>query len=268
VNYQHSFHAGNFADVIKHLVYVYTIEYFQKKDTPLFILDTHGGCGLYDLLSEHAQKTQEAHYGVMKLNHLDSRHSLLNRYLSLIQPYLNQNVYPGSPCFAAALLRKQDVLRVSELHPPVYESLKEHTIGFKNIYVTLQDGYESMRAYLPPKEKRGIVLIDPPYEIGNEFTLCAQSLKDAFKRFSQGTYIIWYPIKDHHAVSHFKKSISSLSCEKLELTIELLTPGFKDKLNKAGLLVLNPPYLLQENIQELQSALEQVMAVNIDTRIL
>jgi len=268
VNYQHSFHAGNFADVMKHLVYVYTIEYFQKKDAPLFILDTHGGCGLYDLLSDHAQKTQEAQYGAVKLNHTNTEHSLLNRYLSLIKPYLNQNAYPGSPCFAAALLRKQDVLRVSELHPLVYESLKEHTIGFQNIYVTLQDGYESMRAYLPPKEKRGVVLIDPPYERVNEFELCAKSLKDAFKRFSQGTYIIWYPIKDHHAVSNFKKSISSLSCDKLEITIELLAPAFKEKLNKAGLLVLNPPYLLQENIQELQAVLEQVMDVKIDTRIL
>lgn len=263
MNYQHSFHAGNFADVIKHIVYIYTLDYFKNKETPFFILDTHGGAGAYDLRSQDAQKTQEATYGVLKVINKQTEDLLLQRYFKIIQPYMNDQVYPGSPCIAASMIRECDVLRVTELHPEVYFLLKKEMLSYKNVHLRLQDGYEALRAYLPPKEKRGIVLIDPPYEVPDEFERCQTAVLQAYKKFPQGTYLIWYPIKDHQSVVLFKKQLSTLSCEQLEITISLLDTAFKHKLNKAGLLFLNPPYLLKEHLQSLQSELEKALGVSL-----
>ena len=265
MNYKHSFHAGNFADVMKHIVYMYTIDYFKKKESPFFILDTHGGAGMYDLSSDDAMRTQEALRGVCRLDGIQDISQELKRYVDFIQPYLQRKKYPGSPCIAASLLRSLDVLRVSELHPEVCAVLKNELRYYAHAYVSLQDGYEALRAYLPPKEKRGIVLIDPPYEREDEFVRCAEAMVAAYRKFSTGTYIVWYPMKHPHKVTLLQDALDNLPCGLLEITIEMQY-AYEGTLHKAGLMVLRPPYLLQEYIMACKEQLESMLSVRIGMR--
>ena len=264
MNYQHSFHACNFADVLKHLVFLYALDYMKKKPAPFFVLDTHAGAGLYDLQGDQANKTNEAFYGVLKLRGANVPHSsLLKVYLDTVEPYLENGFYPGSPQLAADSLRPQDVLRLTELHPVVFDSLAEHVKGQCAIHRRLQDGYEALRAYLPPQQRRGIVLIDPPFEDHDEFSKMTQHIEQAFARFSQGIFLIWYPIKDKKAVDLFRTNMKAIGVEQLDITIQLLDPLFRDKLNHTGLYVLNPPYLLDQTLEEIKPMLQQLLGAKL-----
>ena len=268
MNYKHAFHAGHFTDVVKHLVYIYSIDYFKKKEKPLFLLDTHGGAGRYNLRSQAAQKTKEASTGILKIVKANSTNQLIMRYKELLHSYLIQDHYPGSPIIAATLLREYDTLRVTELNPKVYPFLKQEMDWFENVHVTLQDGYEALKAYLPPKENRGIILIDPAYEAENEFDSCAQAIVDIYPHFMNGTYLIWYPIKEEKKVYQFLKKIDILPCEKLTVTASLIDDPKNDKLKTAGILVLNPPYLLKETLEELAPELERILQVNLECQMI
>lgn len=267
MNYQHSFHAGNFADVIKHIIYVYAIDYAHKKTTPLFLLDTHGGAGCYHLGSEAAEKTQEAFAGILKLKGLDDGlPALIRRYMDIINPFLNENDYPGSPMIAAELLRDDDILRCCELHPTVYHSLQDLMKQISNAHITHESGYYGMKGYLPPSQKRGIILIDPPFENETEFDDCLDALTHASKRFMNGTYIIWYPIKEMKKVTNFRKGLMNIPGEKLEVTAYLEHPDFENKLNKCGVTVINPPFGLSEALADCQKILHEVMKLKLQIK--
>ncbi|MFB2602183.1 23S rRNA (adenine(2030)-N(6))-methyltransferase RlmJ, partial [Rhizobium phaseoli] len=201
MNYRHIYHAGNFADVLKHAVLARLIRYMQKKDGGFRVLDTHAGIGLYDLSSEEAQKTGEWLEGIGKLMEAElgpQVAELLEPYLSAIRelnPEGGIRFYPGSPKLARMLFRPQDRLSAMELHPEDYARLHRLFEGDHHARITELDGWLALGAHLPPKEKRGIVLVDPPFEEEDEYQRLAKGLERAYRRFPGGTYCLWYPLK-------------------------------------------------------------------------
>src|SRR3990167_5944094 len=226
MNYRHCYHAGNFADVIKHAVLLVLLQSLQRKETPFCFLDTHAGIGLYELQSEQAQKKQEYENGVAKL-FTQNRNSLpqpIQDYLSIVQKYNTEETlhfYPGSPIVAEELLRPQDQMILCELHKEDNLTLKENFSGAQNISAHYMDGYLGMKAFLPPKQKRGLVLIDPPFEITNEFECIFHAIKRALKHWRSGHFMVWYPIKNPSALQLFYDDVESLEVENLKIHFSL-----------------------------------------------
>jgi 23S rRNA (adenine2030-N6)-methyltransferase len=238
VNYRHAYHAGNFADVVKHLALTAILLHLQKKDTPFAVIDSHAGRGTYDLSSVEARKTGEAANGIEKLRGLKGE-GALGRYLALAQQ--TPDHYPGSPLIAARLLRPQDRLVAIEKHPDEFASLKQVLKPFRKARAEEGDGYEKLIALLPPPERRGLVLIDPPFEAQSEFAAVAQGVAQALRRFATGIYLIWFPVKSQSDASRFCGEILATGVAKA-LRIDLSIDGTEGKLSRAALLVLNPPF--------------------------
>lgn len=246
MNYRHSYHAGNFADVLKHIILITTLGSLASKQTPYCFLDTHAGIGLYDLQSISAQKSQEYLTGIARLNAMTTPPPAeIEQYLNIIKNCNTSSTlryYPGSPEVASALLRSQDRMVLSELHPDDYQTLKDNLSRKQNTSVHLLDAYKSMKAFLPPKENRGIVLIDPPFEKNNEAASIHQALESALVHWRSGIYLIWYPIK--------AKGFTP-KCNKPFINIELQLNTVTDptKLNACGLAVINPPWKLAKTLE-------------------
>ncbi|MCP8895674.1 23S rRNA (adenine(2030)-N(6))-methyltransferase RlmJ [Shinella daejeonensis] len=258
MNYRHIYHAGNFADVLKHAVFARLITYMQGKDKAFRVLDTHAGTGLYDLSSEEAQKTGEWREGIGRLLDGDmpaDAAALLAPYLEAVRtlnPQGGLTYYPGSPKLARLLFRPQDRLSAMELHPDDHETLRRLFDGDFQSRVTQLDGWLALGAHLPPKEKRGIVLVDPPFEIEGEFERLAEGLEKAWRRFSGGVYCLWYPLKKGAPVSAFHKAlkqtgIPKILCAELSVRSDRHTTG----LAGSGLIVVNPPYTLKADLDTL-----------------
>ncbi len=261
MNYRHIYHAGNFADVMKHLSLVLILEHLKKKDTPFFALDAHGGVGLYDLHSIEAQKTREyeAGIGCFKADSLNQDFSL---YYDLVKTDLQQNKYPGSPTLIARMLRQQDRLLANELHPEDVETLKQNLRGYKNARITHLDAYECIRANIPPKEKRGVILIDPPFEKTDEFQTLIRQMEEWKRRFSHGTYVLWYPIKSHLAVTALKDAARALNLPRTWCVETLRHQRFQaDSFNGSGLILFNAPYQIPERIEALLPLLKAKMSL-------
>ena len=254
MNYRHAYHAGNFADVAKHLALVAALVHLGKKDKAFFVLDTHGGSGRYDLTGDAARRTGEADSGIEKLRALAGRTDLpeiLNTYLEIAAR--DEGHYPGSPLIAARLLRAQDRLVAIEKHPEDAAALKAVLAPFRNAKAVEGDGYRRLPALLPPPERRGLVLIDPPYEAPDEFRIAAGALTAAWRRFATGTYMLWFPIKSKAAADAFCGEVLSAGLTRaLRIDIELQsTPrDAKERLTAAGLLVVNPPFGLDRQMRE------------------
>lgn len=277
MNYRHIYHAGNFADVLKHLVLSLVIEHLKRKATPFRVIDTHAGAGLYDLSSVEAQKTGEWREGIGRVlsgDLPDDVAAVMAPYLDLIRS-LNASArsgqtgarpggdvmcYPGSPILAARLIRPLDYLIANELHPVDRQSLEAALSGYKNVKVMGVDGYVAEKAVLPPKERRGVVLIDPPFEEPGEFNRLFQGVRQGVKRFATGTFLIWYPIKDPRPVMAFKRELSGLGLPKLT-AVEFYRQAPKDveRLNGHGLVMLNAPYTLGEDLRLVLPALIGVL---------
>jgi 23S rRNA (adenine2030-N6)-methyltransferase len=238
VNYRHAYHAGNFADVAKHLALTAILLHLQKKDTPFGVIDSHAGRGSYDLSSVEARKTGEAANGIEKLRGLDGA-GALGRYLALANE--NPGHYPGSPLIAAKLLRPQDRLLAIEKHPEEFTALKEALRSFRKARVEEGDGYEKLIAALPPPERRGLVLIDPPFEAEAEFGALAQSVAAGLRRFATGIYLIWFPVKSESEAARFCGEVLAAGAARA-LRIDLSIDAADGKLSRAALLVLNPPF--------------------------
>jgi 23S rRNA (adenine2030-N6)-methyltransferase len=259
MNYRHAFHAGNFADVLKHLVLVLCIEYLKRKDGPFRIIDTHAGCGRYRLDGGEAQRTGEWQQGIGRLMGPEAE-PLPEHLLSVVAPYLDivrhenggggLTVYPGSPLIAANLLRRNDVLIANELHPEDASVLKSVFAKDRRVKVMTLDGWTALKALLPPNERRGLVLIDPPFEAPGELIRLTEGLVAASQRFSSGITLLWYPIKDPKPVARFHRAIAETGLKKL-LKIELLlrAPRNPDVLNGTGLVVSNPPFTLAGELE-------------------
>ncbi|HWC63514.1 MAG TPA: 23S rRNA (adenine(2030)-N(6))-methyltransferase RlmJ [Rhizomicrobium sp.] len=250
MNYRHSFHAGNFADVVKHVALVAILLYLRKKESPFAVIDTHAGRGLYDLSSDQAQRTGEAENGIEKVRGLKGPEAL-EHYLALVEE-CGKNIYPGSPLLAAKLLRPQDRLVAIEKHPEDAEALRKVLAPFRKARAEEGDGYTRLLALLPPPERRGLVLIDPPFEAADEFEQLAAAVSGAVRRFATGITLIWYPIKSAAEARAFAGEVMAAGHAKV-LSLEAGVAAEAERLGKAGLLVLNPPYGFDAQIREIVS---------------
>ncbi len=268
MNYRHAFHAGNFADVTKHIVLTRILTYLTRKDAAFRVIDTHAGVGLYDLWSNEAERTGEFNEGIARL--IDAK--LPAPVAGLIAPYLDavraQNpdgtlrYYPGSPMIARHLLRPQDRLMALELHPDDARALSENFAGDIQSRVTELDGWAAMGTHLPPKEKRGLVLIDPPFEQKGEFARMVQSLEKAHKRWPGGTYAYWYPIKDPAEVRAYHKALEKTRIAKiLKIELTIRAPSTPPRLHGTGMIVVNPPFVLKG---EMKTVLPELAALLSD----
>ena len=241
MNYRHGYHAGNFADVVKHVALVAILSHLKKKDTAFSVIDSHAGRGAYDLAGTEASRTGEAQGGIVRILDLAGEMpGALSRYLSLVKE-MGGNAYPGSSLIAARLLRAQDRLTAIEKHPEEFAALKAVLAPFRNAAVENADGYARALKLLPPPSRRGLVLIDPPFESPEEFSDLARTVREAVRKFATGIYLVWYPIKSEAEANAFVGEVLAGGIAKA-MTINTRVPAPEGKLGRAGLLVINPPY--------------------------
>ena len=238
MNYRHAYHAGNFADCMKHALLVWLLEALARKPAPFFVLDTHAGAGHYDLDAVPAARTMEAQGGILRL--LEQPAELLSSYRSIVR---RLGLYPGSPSIAEAILRPDDRMACCELHPDDAAALRHLFAHNPAVSVHRRDAWEALRGLLPPTQKRGLILIDPPFEDPNEFTNLAKGLALGYSRFRTGVFAAWYPIKRLAQVRQFLTAIRETGIGDI-VTTELLLrePLDPSRLNGCGLLVVNPPF--------------------------
>lgn len=266
MNYRHAFHAGNFADCLKHALLVWLVGALQRKPAPIFVLDTHAGTGGYDLTAEDASRTGEAEAGILRL--LDEPPSELGGFVGLVRRCQDEmglrlggrvepeNLYPGSPVLIRALLRPDDRLACCELHDEDYPALHRLFARDPQTATHHRDAWEALRALLPPKQKRGLILVDPPFEAPDEFDRLARGLATGHARFPTGVFAAWYPIKCLAAVRGFHHAIQATGIRDI-VTAELLLrdPLDPSRLNGCGLLVINPPFRFEAETLPLLQAL-------------
>ncbi|MEH8025648.1 23S rRNA (adenine(2030)-N(6))-methyltransferase RlmJ [Gallibacterium anatis] len=264
LSYRHSFHAGNFADVLKHIVQLLIIESLQQKEKGFLYLDTHAGAGLYSLQSFEAEKTAEFEQGV---GYLWQRQDLLETvkyYLDQVAKVNSQQklrFYPGSPLLAANLLRPQDRAILTELHPSDYPLLRKNMQLYKNVQVKRDDGFQQLKAVLPPKERRGFILIDPPYELKEDYQLVVDAIVEGYKRFATGTYAIWYPVVLRQQIKKMVRALEETQIRKI-LQIELgIRPDTAQRgMTASGMIVINPPWKLEAQMKAILPYLTNVLA--------
>ena len=279
LSYRHGFHAGNHADILKHFVLVQLLEYMGQKDTAYSYIDTHAGAGLYSLDSGYASKNAEYETGIAPLWDRKDLPEAMTSYMKLIRdlnPSGKMRYYPGSPYCANAVMREQDRLRLFELHPSEIKILAENfrkldahaaeqgrrqTVRGKRVIISAGDGFESMKALLPPPSRRGLVLIDPPYEVKDDYRRVKVCLEDALKRFPTGTFAVWYPVlqrQESRSLPEKLKRLQSNSWLNVTLSVSGPTPdGFG--LHSSGMFILNPPWTLVTTLREVMPYLVSVL---------
>ena len=250
MNYRHAYHAGGFSDCFKHALLVALLDSLARKPSPYFVLDTHAGAGWYDLDAEPARRTGEADKGITRL--LRSPALPLARYLALVTQL---GLYPGSPTLIRAVLRAGDRLSCCELHPEDAAALRRRFRHDPSVEVHERSGWEALRALLPPKERRGLVFIDPPFEAPDEFVTLVDGLRNAHDRFGHGIFAVWYPIKQLVAVRGLHTSLRSSGIGNI-IAVELClrNPTNPDRLNGCGLAVINPPYMFESDARAIADA--------------
>jgi len=260
--YRHSFHAGNFADVLKHIVLVEILQYLKRKDAAFDYIDTHAGAGLYDLRSAHAEKLGEYRQGIGRLVSSASRH--FRSYLDVVaafNPGEELAFYPGSPAIALHLMRPQDRASLFELHPSDHALLQEQVKRDRRVLVFKQDGFAGLAGLLPPRSRRGLVLVDPSYEIKTDYARVVSSLQKAHKRFATGCYAIWYPVIDRGHCEDFVGQIRDSGIrdvQRFELAVRQDSPW--SGMTAAGMIVVNPPFTLMQTMSELLPELSELLA--------
>ncbi len=279
MNYRHAFHAGNFADVVKHVALALCFDRLNAKDTPYRFIDTHAGIGLYDFESNEAGRSPEWKGGVGRIWEAepgapDAVRAALAPWLSVIQRLNSTGLqhYPGSPVLAAEMMRKDDALRLCELHPESAELLRQAMGRDKRVKIEERDGFEALAAYLPPPERRGLVLIDPPFEAGTserklDFDWMLKAAVKAVKRWPLGTYVFWRPIKDVQAVEAFDSELASMLIEEggippdkllvVDLWVREIGPG---SLSGVGVVIVNPPFGVADHLRAAMPWLCELMA--------
>ena len=268
MNYRHAFHAGNFADVVKHLILTRIVEYLKLKQAAFRVIDTHAGIGRYDLTSDEAQRSPEWKDGIQRLFNKglpDAAKELAQPYLDAVRSENRKGnalvAYPGSPLLVRKLLRPQDRLSAIELHAEDAKTLGELFAGDIQVRVIELDGWLPLGAHVPPKEKRGLVLVDPPFEEAGEFERLVEGVVKAHKRWPGGIYALWYPLKEPRDVNAFVAALKATAIPKVlrvELTIDSATTP--PKLFGTGMIVVNPPYTLEAELKLLLPALAKVLA--------
>jgi 23S rRNA (adenine2030-N6)-methyltransferase len=251
MNYRHAYHAGNPGDCLKHALLMQLLAALQEKAAPVFVLDTHAGDGAYDLREEAAMRTGEWQAGIGRL--LDDPPAALCDYVALV---LRLGLYPGSPLLLRSMLRPGDRMACCELYPDAYAKLRYRFAGDRQIGVHRRNAWEALSALLPPAERRGLVLIDPPYEAEDEFARLLDGLRRGYARFRNGVFAVWYPIKRLAQVRDWLAAIQASGIRDV-LAAELCwrAPLNPDRLNGCGLLVVNSPYGFEKQAQPILSAL-------------
>jgi 23S rRNA (adenine2030-N6)-methyltransferase len=267
MNYRHDYHAGNFADVVKHVVLARVLTYMKQKPRPFRVIDTHAGAGRYDLAGLEPGKTGEWQDGIGRLFDAELPSpvaDLLAPYLDVVRAANNPGqlrYYPGSPVIARQLMRVDDVLVANELHGEDFERLKGEFRRSKTTTVLNIDGWRAVKSLLPPKERRGLVLIDPPFESREEFDNLATAVGEATRRFATGTYLIWYPLKNEAAADRFVAAVTEQTrLEFLDVRLSVCTAFAGLGLTAAGVLVLNPPFVLREELEAIMPVLSESLA--------
>lgn len=265
MNYRHAYHAGNFADVFKHILLTRMISYLQRKDKPLRVFDTHAGLGQYDLSSEEAQKTDEASLGVHKVLKAETPSAVKK----LIGPWLDslkavdEAHYPGSPKVAHSLLRKTDRLSLYELHPEDFEVLKSNFEGDYQTRVNAMDGWLAAASHVPPKEGRGLMLVDPPFEDGKDWDRMVDLLRKTHKRWPGGVIALWYPIKKREHTDEWLETLRMSGFDDLiSAELYIREPRSASMLNGCGMVILNPPYVLRDELSTLLPWMAEVLKVD------
>ena len=250
MNYRHAYHAGNFADCFKHALLVALLDTFGRKPAPYFVVDTHAGAGQYDLEAAEAQRTGEAQAGIRRL--VAHRPPALAQYLDLVA---RLGLYPGSPALIRAMMRSSDRLACCEMHPVDSVTLRRLFRRDPTVEVHNRSGWEALGALLPPKEKRGLVFIDPPFESRDEFLVLMDGLRRGHARFPSGVFAAWYPIKQMAAVRGFHADMAASGIRDV-ITVDLFLrePTNPELLSGCGLLIINPPYQWAERAASIASA--------------
>ncbi|MDJ1159276.1 23S rRNA (adenine(2030)-N(6))-methyltransferase RlmJ [Chelatococcus sp. SYSU_G07232] len=269
MNYRHAYHAGNFADVMKHALVARILAHLLKKETPFRVLDTHAGIGLYDLEAEEAGKTREWQGGIGLLESplaMPAAETLIAPYraaIAAVRERFGPMAYPGSPMLLWAMLRRDDRAIVVERHPVDSETLAELFARDRRIKPLALDGWTALHAMIPPKERRGLVLVDPPYEATGELERLGEELARAWRKWPTGIFVGWYPIKDAAPIQHFADALAARGLRKV-LRLELLVDATDDpaRLNGSGLVVINPPWTLKEEAEVLLPALAERLGRN------
>jgi 23S rRNA (adenine2030-N6)-methyltransferase len=271
MNYRHAFHAGNFAEVVKHATLARIIAHLREKPAPFRIIDTHAGAGVTDLAGPQASRTGEWRDGIGRLRAaaLDARaRALLAPYLEAVDaanPPGCLATYPGSPALARSWLRTQDRLIACELEPGAAAALARRMRGDPRVKVVATDGWTALAAYLPPKERRGAVLIDPPFEQPGELNRLAEGLASAHRKWATGTYVAWYPIKDRHETDGFARKLARTRIPKILRAELMVAPGqATTQLNGTGLIIVNPPWTLEGELALLLPAFAAVLGRDRD----
>jgi 23S rRNA (adenine2030-N6)-methyltransferase len=268
MNYRHAFHAGNFADVLKHVVLVMLVGHLKKKPAPFFYLDTHAGRGLYDLSEASAQRSGEYKDGIGRLLEAPSRGipPEVADYVRLVRESAGPGrsaitAYPGSPVLVARLRRPVDRMVLAETLPQEAAALRKALGRQRLLSVIESDGYAALKAHLPPRENRGLVLIDPPYESDLEFDKVLAGLESAYERWPTGTYCVWYPRTDRAGPARFHRELERSGLRKvLDLWLDVLPHDARVGMSGAGLVVVNPPWLLEERLRELLPSLHGLLS--------
>ena len=263
LSYRHSYHAGNHADVLKHIVLTLCINSLKEKEKPFLYLDTHSGAGRYLLQSEHSEKTGEYLSGINLIWQQSETPELLNTYLSVLKrynPFDNLKYYLGSPLIAKQLLRKQDKINLTELHPTDYPLLRQEFSKDKRARVLREDGFSQLKSKLPPESRRGIVLIDPSYEIKDDYQKIPKALLEAYKRFATGIYLIWYPVVSRTQTQKMIDEIVNLGIKKISQFEFAIKPDNNQKgMTASGMIVINPPWKLQQQMQTIMPWLKNTL---------
>lgn len=258
MNYRHAFHAGNFADVLKHLILTLVIEHLKQKPAPFRVIDTHAGAGRYHLDGDEASRAGEWRQGIGRL----LADPIPPGPADVLAPYLQAvcaengggpsklTVYPGSPLLARRLMRRGDQLVASELNPAEHAALAQVFRGDPQSKVLGIDGWTALRSLLPPKERRGVVLVDPPFEEPGELRRLNDGLREALRRFETGVFLLWYPIKDPKPAKAFLARLAEIAPSRLAAAELLIRkPVNPDLLNGCGVAIVNPPYLIDEKLE-------------------
>lgn len=258
-SYRHAFHAGNHADVLKHAILVHTLDHFNRKDAPYWVVDTHAGAGLYDLDDEWARKKAEFAGGVTRVAEAGTSPALVSRYDEVVATFNSQGgtrIYPGSPWLALQAMRDHDRLRLFELHPAEIDvlrrNLSRHPRGRgRQVAVAQADGFEGIKALLPPPTRRGLVIIDPSYEDKQDYRRALVAMEEGLKRFATGSFLLWYPIVQRREVQTLARSLEKLDTVWVHATLTVCRPasdGFG--LHGSGMFVINPPWTLHDTLAD------------------
>ncbi len=270
LSYRHIYHAGNHADILKHLVVSQICRHFIKKETPFFYLDTHAGIGQYELHSEQAQKNKEFHSGIARLLNEENLPESIEALLDIVRD-MNPNdaleVYPGSPKIVDYYVRQKDKLHLCELHPNDYPTLAALFPNKRKANVVKDNGFSAVKAMLPPPQKRGFVLMDPPYEVKKDYQYVVRALEEGCQRFPQGTYAIWYPVLNRKQANDFIRDIKATGIRNI-LLVELCIRNTEKERGMAGsgMIIVNPPWTLEKDAADFLPILTNLLAEDNDAQ--